>query len=382
MQKTNALSLAALLSAFVTGASGQEAPAELPSPLPIEEMGVRAISEPGPRIYLSGWRGMSVFSGDDLTFLGSIGSGSVPKLLPSSAADAPIYIATSYYSRGMRGQRQDVLEYYDRDTLALQGEIELPPHVTMNQSLRMLIQPTHDGKFMLIQNATPASSVTIVDIQGGKTVAEINTPGCWGIYPATTTAAFSTICGDGTFATYTLNEDGSDATRSASEKIFDVDEDALFSHGERVGDQYVFVSFTGNLYTMDLDGPTPVLADKTSIVDGIEGNWRPGGHQLSAYLPGTGKLYVLMHPNGMEGSHKIPAKEIWTIDIATKEVVARTKSEPLIVITPYPGHNLLYGMDDAETMIVRYLTDPANGNAPVQQKSVKSGLSMRHLEVR
>lgn len=351
-------------------------------PLPVDEIKVREITETGPRIYYRhAGNTIAVLSANELKRLGQFATGNSPLMLPPFEAGGEIYIASSYYSRGTWGDREDVLEYYDNNTLKRLGEIQIPARHTVNQSLRTLIQPSADGEYIFIQNATPATSVTIVDTEGKTVTGELNTPGCWGIYPSLEGHKFSTICGDGTFASYTLNEDGTDATRTASEKIFDVDDDALFVHSETVGTQTVFVSFTGNVYVMDLEAETPALVEKFSIVDGVEGAWRPGGHQLAAYLPDTGKLYVLMHDKGKEGTHKTPAKEIWTVDLTDKTVTERTQSRPLISITGYGPQNTLYGVDYKDRSAIRYLTDPASG-APVEQKAFGISAAPRQIEVR
>ena len=40
--------------------------------------------------------------------------------------------------------------------------------------------------------------------------------------------------------------------------------------------------------------------------------WRPGGYNLLAVNRANKRLYVGMHPNGAEGTHKTPAAEIWS----------------------------------------------------------------------
>ena len=62
-------------------------------------------------------------------------------------------------------------------------------------------------------------------------------------------------------------------------------------------------------------------------------HWRPGGYQLTTVQPTTGRLYVGMHRNGAEGSHKNPAEEIWTFDTVSHVRSARTiTSAPVIAI--------------------------------------------------
>jgi len=60
----------------------------------------------------------------------------------------------------------------------------------------------------------------------------------------------------------------------------------------------------------------------------------------------TGKMYILMHPDGKEGSHKDPGSEVWVYDLAEQKrlnrialnnwgiSVALTRSpEPLLLVT-------------------------------------------------
>jgi methylamine dehydrogenase heavy chain len=122
------------------------------------------------------------------------------------------HVATTYYDRGTRGNKVDVLESYDAGTLEFLGEILLPPKRAMALTYEPLAAITQDGRFALIQNATPASSVTIVDLAGKRVAGEIDTAGCWAVHPSPTTAArFTTICGDGTFETIELTDAGAQA---------------------------------------------------------------------------------------------------------------------------------------------------------------------------
>jgi len=93
-------------------------------------------------------------------------------------------VATTYLSRGDKGERADVLEVYDTRTLVQKYEVVLPPRRAQTLAYRGLVRTTANGRFVLVQNATPATSITVVDRQQRKVVAEIATPGCWGILPA------------------------------------------------------------------------------------------------------------------------------------------------------------------------------------------------------
>jgi methylamine dehydrogenase heavy chain len=167
--------------------------------------------------------------------------------------------------------------------------------------------------------------------------SEIPTPGCWGIYPpASTSDRFSTLCGDGTIATVILDDSGGAASRSVSAKVFDADKDAWFIQGEQDGDLYRFVTFLGNVATVDVSGSTASLGETWSLVRSAadrKAAWRPGGYQPLAVHPGSGRLYVAMHPQGGEGSHKNPAKEIWVFDLKTKKRLARLPGHAAIAVT-------------------------------------------------
>lgn len=241
------------------------------------------------------------------------------------------YVATTYYDRGARGNKVDVLESYDTGTLEFLGEILLPPKRAMALTYEPLAAVTRDGRFALIQNATPASSITVVDLAGKKVASEIDTAGCWAIHPSPTTAArFTTICGDGTFETIELSDAGTQASRAKSGKLFDAQNDPIFVTGANVGDTFYFVTFDGDLVAVDLSGAEAKLVDRWTFVDGVDGGWRPGGYNILAAHRASGRVFVGMHPNGAEGSHKTPAQEIWALDPKAKKVLARA-----------PGHNAL-----------------------------------------
>jgi methylamine dehydrogenase heavy chain len=196
---------------------------------------------------------------------------------------------------------------------------------------RGAVRTSADGRFVFLQNATPATSVSIVDRVAGKFVTEVPTPGCWMIYPAQSVPnRFATLCGDGTMLTITLDAEGKPAEKKKSVKFFDADEDALFVAGEQTGDNYTFLTFKGNVQVVNVAGEQVVAEKPWSLLTAadLKAGWRPGGYQPLAVQEKSGRLYATMHPQGKEGSHKDPAKEIWGFDLATKKRVARV-----------PGHH-------------------------------------------
>jgi methylamine dehydrogenase heavy chain len=102
--------------------------------------------------------------------------------------------------------------------------------------------------------------------------------------------------------------------------------------------------------------------------------WRPGGYQPLAVHTGTSRLYVAMHSNGAEGSHKNPAEEIWAFDLKTKRRLARLPGHAAVALTASTDGKRVYAidimklslvvMDATGTGKVRHVT--AVGDVPVQ----------------
>lgn len=265
-----------------------------------------------------------------------------------------LYIATTFYDRLTRGNRHDVMTVFDANTLQLLDEYPIPMKRVMPIQYRPLMTGSSDGKFIFIQNATPATSITVTNL-AKKSSVEIAAAGCYGTYPSIKNATrVSTMCGDGTMGTYTLNEAGTEGKRQASAKFFDADKDAWFIHGEVNGENYQFISFNGMMHTVNLDGDKANLVDSFSMTEGVEGGWRPGGYQPVA-VDSSGIAYVLMHSNGAEGTHKNPSEEIWSVDIKNKKVVARSKSPTLFSMT-IKG-DTLYGINLIEPSVVKFKID-------------------------
>jgi methylamine dehydrogenase heavy chain len=256
--------------------------------------------------------------------LGMVNAGYAANFALSAKADE-LYVATTYLSRGGRGERSDVLEVWNTDTLAFKYEVLLPPRRAQTLSYRGLVSASADGRFLLVQNATPATSLTVVDLGAKKVAAEIPTAGCWGSLPAAGhPARFSMLCGDGKVATVTLDAQGQVAERQLSEKFFDADQDAWYHTSERVGDRYYFLSFKGTLTELDLSGPVARQVSQKAIVTPQQAKqgWRPGGYQVFSVHPDGTWAVVAMHDQGREGSHKAPAKQLWSVDLQSGRRIA------------------------------------------------------------
>ena len=333
--------------------------------LPLEQTGTLPMPSVRNRIYVGDVSinhivdgRVHIVDGDSGKYLGLIGSGMAGQFT-QSPDKRELYVATTYLSRLQRGERADVVEVYDADTLAFKHEIAIEKRRAQALTYRGYVRTSADGRLLYVLNATPAVSVSIVDLQQKKQVAEIDTPGCWGIFPAAKhTRRISTLCGDGTVATFTLNDDGTQPAQSGranSERLFDPAGDALFIHAEQAGDSYWFVSFKGDLIALDMGQEKASQQSRWPLVLGEDRKqaWRPGGYAPLAFDANRGRLYVAMHKGGKEGSHKLPANQIWVIDTKTKKRLARMPGHSAIALnTPASGDPLLYAIDGVKNALV------------------------------
>jgi methylamine dehydrogenase heavy chain len=268
-----------------------------------------------------------VIDGKGMKYLGQLGAG-FSGSVAHSALRHEIYVIAIYHSRLQRGERTDVVEVYDADTLAYKREVVIAPKHVEALAIKALQTLTSDGRFLLIQNATPAASVSVVDLDRYQFVGEINNPGCWGVIPwQAQPSRFSTICGDGSVSTVVLDAQGKEASRSSSAPFFNPDVDPVFMHYERLADTLYFVSYNGSVYPVNLTEASVQGGKPWPLVNAAEvkQGWKPGGSQLFALDPVSQRLIVAMHPHAREGSHKNPAQALWTFDIATQRRVAKNQ---------------------------------------------------------
>src|SRR5262247_1778670 len=153
----------------------------------------------------------ALFDADSGGLLGTITSGSPGvgfAILPLLSPDhREVYLAESYFSRGVRGDRTDVVTIYDARTLQPLNEIVLPPkraeYFPGNASSAL----SDDGRFIAVFNLTPMTSLSIVDARARTFVAEVATPGCSLVYAAGPRRFFM-LCANGAALTVDLDETG------------------------------------------------------------------------------------------------------------------------------------------------------------------------------
>ena len=269
------------------------------------------------------FRRAALFDADRGDFLGMLSAG-VGGIHPLFSPDrSEIYLPETYYSRGTRGERTDVVTVYDARRLAPVAEIAIPPKradVVHGVALTALLD---DGRFLALWNFTPASSVSVVDVRARRFVAEIPTAGCGLVYAAGA-RRFAMLCGDGSLLVVSLDEAGDEAGRAVSGPFFDPNADPVTEKAVRRGDRWLFVSFEGVVHPVDLSGEDPVFADTWPLLqaDDREARWRIGGSQHLAVHAASGRLYALVHQGGPHG-HKEAGREVWVYDLERGERLQR-----------------------------------------------------------
>jgi len=349
--------LTACLAAMIAAASQA---ADFPKPLPIDKV-PNAVTLPAA--YPTSWvftntvTGVEVIdtrAGDPGEVRGQIGE--APFLNLQVARTRPeVYLAETFYSRGTRGVRTDVVTVYDTTTLAPTGEIVL------GGGLRYLSAPqpntfqlSGDETLGFVFGFTPAASVKVLDLASRKMVAEVPIPGCALIYP-TGPHGFSTLCANGALLSVRLDGSGKVVGQTETRPFNDLADDPLFSQPAMVGEVGYFPSLKGSVQPIDFSGPDAKLLATWSLVsaDEAKANWRPSGWQLAAGGPG-GRLYVIMQPNGADGSHKRGGPEVWIFDVAThakvgaiklktpaRSIAVTSEAEPRVVVAAVPPDNPL-----------------------------------------
>ena len=241
-----------------------------------------------------------------------------------STVRSEMYVAETFYSRGSRGEKTDVITIYDKASLIPIDEIELPGAKRASTlPERFALQLIDNDKLLLIFNLTPATSVTVVDIVNRKVLNEVAIPGCSLIYP-TGKRGFSSLCSNGSMYSVQLDRSGKVTTKNQLKTFFDVDSDPLFEKPVYVKDVAYFPSFFGEIQPINMKRSRPTLEKRWSLLSDKErkSGWRPGGWQLNG-VDSKGYMYILMHPNGKNGSHKDGGSEVWVFDVKKKKRIKK-----------------------------------------------------------
>ncbi len=170
-----------IAAALCIGAVAQAA--ALPPPLPAEHLKVEPLAAAGPhRIYVFDDAFFNetdtrvyVFDGDTYRRLGQIDTGyfSAVNISPDGKTTVA---ATTYFSRGSRGTRTDVVEFHDNSTLTPIREIVLPAKRAMTLPTFFGVAYSDDAHFVYASYITPAASFGVLDPQAGKYWARSTPP--------------------------------------------------------------------------------------------------------------------------------------------------------------------------------------------------------------
>jgi methylamine dehydrogenase heavy chain len=300
--------------------------------------------------------------GDSGRFLGELDTGFGSQRVVLAPDGQVIYSPETYFSRGTRGVRTDVVTLYDSSHLSPLGEVVIPPKRSSNMPMISNAQLTDDGRFLLIYNFTPAQSITVVDTRSRKFVGEVETSGCALIFP-TGARSFFSLCADGALLHTVLDDTGHASKSDRTQPLFDVDHDPLTEKGVRVGDTWYFVSFSGMLYPFKLEQGSVKLQKTWPLLSAAEKaqNWRPGGLQQLAVHTGLNRLYAIMHQGPLE-THKDPGREVWVYDLARQariQKIAMKNNSGSIQVTR-DSHPLLFSIFIDSTVLDIY--DATTGN--------------------
>ncbi len=317
---------------------GTAVAAELPPPLPIEPTG---IVETLPKNYPEHW-----FLVHDAAFF-HMSDGKVYVLdadaetqpaqtkgtfnvsmmgnIAQSAKRSEIYAMETFHTRGTRGDRFDVLTIWDQETLSPVGEVIWPKAIRfMGMPQRYAMLPMNGDRWLAVANFSPATSVTVVDLDTQKIIAEIPTPGCTMVYP-TGKLGFSSLCADGRFMSTELNKDGTVKKQTRTDAFFSSDDSPIFERPAIIGDMAYFPTVAGLVFPVDISGKVASVGKPWNLVPEEEDRaqkWAPAGIGLID-KDELGRFYLIMHPDAKDGSYQGGGPEVWVFDAAKKQRVQR-----------------------------------------------------------
>lgn len=300
-----------------------------------------------------------VIDGDSGKVEGMFGTGEQANL-GVSPDRTRIYAADTYWSRLNRGTRTDVVTTYDASTLAVLHEVVIPPKRLIMSATVGNAAVSPDGRYVLVFNEAPATSVTVVDTGAQKFLGEVDARGCWGTFPSANDR-FLMLCGNGGFLTVTfgVRADGTLASAGQESKpFFDVGRDPVFATpaADPQDGRVFFLSYGGVVHEVDVSKAVPAFSPTWSVLgpaDRVD-HWRPGGWQVQAFDRASRTLYVLMHRGG-EWTHKFPGTEVWAYDVRTHRNTRRIKlrSEAISIALSSDGAQL-YALDEEKATLDVY----------------------------
>ena len=357
--------------------------AQQPPPLPIEETGrVESL----PKTYPESWflvHDAAFFSmSDGKVYVIDTAAETLPEQVKGTfnvvlmgnvlqaASRAEIYAVETFHSRGTRGDRLDVITVWDQENLSAVDEIILPGSkrfMGMPQRYAMLL--LNGDRWLAVANFSPATSVTLIDLDKREIISQIPTPGCTFTYP-TGKLGFSSLCADGRFMSTELDGKGQVVKQTRTEAFFSSDDSPIYERPAIIGDTAYFPTIAGLVFPVDMSGKVASVGEPWHLVPEGERaeNWAPGGIGLID-RDDLGRFYIIMHPDAKDGSYQGGGPEVWVYDaagkkrvrrIAVKEwglslAVSRGKQPVLMVVNPGDMSLEMYNPESGE--FIRKISD-------------------------
>ena len=155
------------------------------------------------------------------------------------------------------------------------------------------------------------------------------------------------MCADGGLLSFQFDRQGEIIEQFTIPPFFDAASDPLFEKSVYINDTAYFPSFLGKMQPIDFSQSQPKILPTWSLVTDSERqkNWRPGGWQISTSHP-DGQIYILMHQDVYNGSHKDGGTEVWVFNAKSHKKIktislknhgvsieVTTGEKPLLVVT-------------------------------------------------
>lgn len=294
-----------------------------------------------------------------------LGSFIQPKTRPE------FYIMESFHSRGARGPLTEVLTIYNKTTMAVIKEIVWKDRRLFALPRRNAMALSADEKFLYVANFSPAGSFTVVDLNSKKIIETIETPGCVLTF-STGIRSISSLCSNGGLLTTVIDETGHLKSRHRIKPFFDTDKTPIFERPAIIDGIAYFPSFDGLLHELDLSGKVAKHITSWSLLNEQERqqNWRPGGLALDD-SDEQGRLYIIMNPEGRDGTQTQGGSQVWVFDVREKKrikvidipswavSIALTRGKkPLLVVTNGEFNLDIY--DPIDGVLIQTISDFGN----------------------
>jgi methylamine dehydrogenase heavy chain len=265
------------------------------------------------------------------------------------------------------------------------GEIIIPSKSALMLARDGAIALTDDKRFLAVFNLTPATSLSIADVERRVFVGEIATPGCSLAYGAGE-RRYVMLCANGGILTVTVDEEGQEVSKVRTEGFFDPQTDPITEAAVRYADEWLFVSFDGIAHPLDVSAE-PKFGQTWSLLtdsDRAE-DWRIAGVQHLAVHEASGRLYSLVRqseeplddPKGMDG------QEVWVYDLQTRRRIARWAAVPETEDEQGPGGGeAAIGAssgDGAARILVTEHDEPLLVTVGADGVSVRDGMSGEYI---